>query len=196
MAIAVTEEHQCRVIKWTEAREAKCFLADELDTDMQDEHGHTLRRKLQLHIPKPNFAKDAKRPKQLCLHALDKCDPLGLGLMWDTCFLRLLDHTNAKPIPLTRDLLLEALAGLQVSQAVHHDLFQDAAVMCDAPSQNDIAAADATDASDDEQLTIKSIAEEVDMGEDDEGCDVTDEEGSDQDQDDDEEEEFEEEEEL
>lgn len=195
MAVAVTEEHQCRVIKWTEAREAKCFLADELDTDMQDEHGNALLCKLQLHVPKPNFGKEAKRPKQLCLHTLDKCDPLGLGLLWDTCFLRLMDcaHNPPVPIPLTRELLHAALAGLRVSQAVQHDLFQDAAVVCDAPSQH-VPAGDATDASDDEQLTIKSIAEEVDLGEDEDACDDTDVEVTDQDED--EEEEFEEEEEL
>jgi len=204
MAVAVSEDHQCRVVKWTEARSAKCFLADELDTDMSDGHGHTLRRKLQLYIPKPNPPKEAKRSRQTnSLHTHDKCDPLGLGLMWDTCFLRLVEPGGRGPegeasfpgpkhVPLTRDLLQEALSGLCHSTAVHHDLFQDAAVLCDVPQTH----AGAADASDEEQLTIKSIVEEVDIDDDDDDDDecVTGDEGSDQDQDDEEEEEFEEEE--
>lgn len=191
MAVAITEENQCRVIKWTEARASKCFLADTLETSIGD-----MTHDLQLYIPKPSVPKESKRQRQSnCLHTSDKCDPLGLGLMWDTCFLRLQNRQSGAIIPLTRELLMEALSGLTNSQAVQHDLFQDAAVVCDAPSQNDHNITE-TDVSDDEQLTIRSIAEEVDIGDDE--CGTSDEEGSDQDepQDDEEEEEFEEEEEL
>jgi len=198
--VSVSEDHQCRLVKWTEARAAKCFLADELDTnmDLKPESGQAceklkVRRKLQLYIPKPNApTKDSKRRQTNSLHTLDKCDPLGLGLMWDTCFLRLMDTSVPNPIPLTRELLAEALSGLCPSQAVEHDLFQDAAVMCDVPSQNDTTD---NPASDDEQLTIKSLVEEVDVGDDnddDDDCDTGDEASDQDDEQDDDDAEFEE----